>query len=374
MKKKKYSLKRWVKFCIFILVVSITVSSVNFLFFNSTNTDSDYSSQSLTHSEAYIEPLSVSNAIESSGIDFEYSQTHTKENKTDYIDYNYDEYTVRIFYSVQNETISSVSISFEKDKFTANRETILKIIQSFNDTFGINTADVIFSEIEKILQKTNEVFALGDRYHLYDSLSNTTQLVVYNLQENLQIDYIKKSEMSLAEKLDILLVNSENPIPQNYDVNLVALGDVFISSEIESDLSNMLNDAAQQGVNLVINSAYRSFEDQSSLYNGKISEYINEGYSEEQAIKLTEEFVAKPGCSEHQTGMAVDFSLQGGQQFWLNENAHKYGFILRYPDDKYEITKINYEPWHYYYVGHELASYILESRIVLEEYVDVTVS
>ena len=126
---------------------------------------------------------------------------------------------------------------------------------------------------------------------------------------------------------------------------------------------------------LQINNSYRSTDEQKQMFNDKLISYQNEGYSYEEAYSQTKLTVQEPGYSEHQTGLAIDFSESGNQIHndqmwdWLKQNAYKYGFILRYPEDKYDITKITYEPWHYRYVGKEVAKYITQNNLTLEEYV-----
>mgnify|MGYP002520046564 FL=1 len=130
-----------------------------------------------------------------------------------------------------------------------------------------------------------------------------------------------------------------------------------------------------------IGSAYRTHGDQVYLYNNKIQRLINEGYSEEEARKLAGTVVAVPGTSEHELGLAFDLvdndyrNLDEAQentavQKWLMENSWRFGFILRYPSDKSEITGIIYEPWHYRYVGKHEAQKIYESGLCLEEYLE----
>lgn len=137
----------------------------------------------------------------------------------------------------------------------------------------------------------------------------------------------------------------------------------------------------QTGAPVFVISAYRSYQTQTSLYHNKIQQYIMKGYGPEEAAELAAKYVAVPGTSEHQTGLAVDIIdtryvfLDATQatmpgQIWLMENSWRYGFILRYPMGKTDMTGINYEPWHYRYVGLELAAEIHESGLCLEEYFD----
>lgn len=131
----------------------------------------------------------------------------------------------------------------------------------------------------------------------------------------------------------------------------------------------------------LICSSYRTIQKQERLYKNKVNEYISQGYSQKQAEKEAGKWVAVPGTSEHHTGLAVDIVATDYQlldenqentpeQQWLMNNAYKYGFILRYPNGKSHITGIYYEPWHYRYVGKEVAKEIHEQGICLEEYLN----
>lgn len=178
-----------------------------------------------------------------------------------------------------------------------------------------------------------------------------------------------------------ILVNSENPIPENWSVNIVNLrNNQQVDRRAYEDLQKMMDDARAQGYNPYICSSYRTNETQTRLYNNKVSEYINLGYSRQDAEKEAGKWVAYPGTSEHQLGFALDIvsvenqSLDESQlnskcQQWLMKNCYDYGFILRYPENKTDITKIGFEPWHYRYVGHEAAKIIKEQGLCLEEYV-----
>ena len=134
--------------------------------------------------------------------------------------------------------------------------------------------------------------------------------------------------------------------------------------------------AADDGVSLWAISAYRTLERQTELYEEKVAEYQALGYDEEQAKEEAGKWVAVPGTSEHCLGYAMDLcsledNFEDSAQFqWLQEHCADYGFILRYPKDKVEITKISYEPWHYRYVGSNHAKIIMSQGICLEEYLE----
>ena len=155
-----------------------------------------------------------------------------------------------------------------------------------------------------------------------------------------------------------------------------------VDERIYDPLLTMLDAGKKEGCRFLICSAYRSYTRQSQIYNTHIYDYRARGYSEEQAKTLTELSIAVPGSSEHQTGMAVDIVATYYQQLnnnfantkeakWLKEHAHEYGFILRYPQDKTEITMITFEPWHFRYVGIEAANEIHTLGICYEEYISL---
>ncbi len=139
----------------------------------------------------------------------------------------------------------------------------------------------------------------------------------------------------------------------------------------------MFNDARAQGYGLFVREGYRTQEEQQQLLEEKIEAYENEGKSKSEAKKLAEQWVAIPGTSEHQLGIAVDINADATKSSSddvysrLAENAYKYGFIKRYPSDKTDITGVINEPWHYRYVGKEAALEIYSSGICLEEYIDM---
>ena len=137
----------------------------------------------------------------------------------------------------------------------------------------------------------------------------------------------------------------------------------------------MFDDAREQGVDPTVREGYRSRGEQVQMMESYVGRYINEGYSESEAKNLAAQIVAQPGTSEHELGIAVDINGAAGVSDetvyqWLLANAYKYGFILRYPSGKEDITGIDYEPWHYRYVGEQAALDIHTRQITLEEYLD----
>ena len=190
----------------------------------------------------------------------------------------------------------------------------------------------------------------------------------------LQKPYINSKIDPISEINPLILVNSENAFPENINLNLVKFQEKEVADIIYNDLVDMYNAALNDNVTLKINNAYRSKEEQTQIFENKMNDYENEGYTKEKAYEQTKLTVQVPGYSEHETGLAIDFSNEGHYDEnekmweWLKNNAYKYGFILRYPEDKYEITKIDYEPWHYRYVGKKAAKEMANKNLTLEEY------
>lgn len=173
---------------------------------------------------------------------------------------------------------------------------------------------------------------------------------------------------------NLILVNRSNHIPENYEVSLRELSNgKQVDARIYEPLVKMLEDGAEEGHYMVVVEAFRTENEQQMLFDEKVQAYINEGYPKIWAKKVAEKWVAVPGTSEHQIGMAVDinpdYDKSGREVYeWLANNAHEYGFIRRYPEDKVKITRIMNEPWHYRYVGENTAKEMYEKGICLEEY------
>lgn len=187
---------------------------------------------------------------------------------------------------------------------------------------------------------------------------------------------------SVPDTWNMILVNPWNPLPDDFTVELKNVENGHaVDARIAIYLEKMLSDARAQGLSPMICSSYRTYEKQQTLYTNKVNYYLNQGYSQKDAESEAGKWVAVPGTSEHQTGLAVDLVSSSYQvldqkqeetpeQKWLMENSYKYGFILRYPNEKRAITGIYYEPWHYRYVGHKTAKEIYEKGICYEEYLE----
>lgn len=187
------------------------------------------------------------------------------------------------------------------------------------------------------------------------------------------------SKKNKSDDWKLILVNAKNPITQPYEMGLENVDGEEFDQRAVGELRNMLQAAKNEGLYPVICSAYRSVERQGELHENKIRRLIESGYGETEAREKAAEVVARPGESEHNTGLAADIvshynqlldeSQEDTAEFiWLKENCHKFGFILRYPSGKESVTGVIYEPWHFRYVGEEAATEIMQKGICLEEY------
>jgi len=188
--------------------------------------------------------------------------------------------------------------------------------------------------------------------------------------------------MDKSDDWSLILVNSRNPVPSDYSVRLEKVqNNHYVDSRIAAYVNEMIRNAEKDGVKLLICSSYRTVARQQELFDQQVDEYISAGKSYDEALAETATGLALPGFSEHNTGLALDIvtpsyqildsNFENTEAFrWLDKNAHKYGFILRYPKDKSNITRIKYEPWHYRYVGVEHAAVIKEKGLCLEEYLE----
>ena len=183
------------------------------------------------------------------------------------------------------------------------------------------------------------------------------------------------------ENWNLILVNFENPLPDGFTVPGLAqlrIGQA-VDSRIYPALQRMMDNARSAGLQPVICSSFRNRDTQTQLYESEIQNWLDRGYRQEDAEAQAAMWVARPGTSEHQTGLAVDIVDLSYQvlderqentpvQQWLMAHCAEYGFILRYPTDKSTLTGVSYEPWHYRYVGVEAAREIMEGDLCLEEY------
>ena len=218
-----------------------------------------------------------------------------------------------------------------------------------------------------------------DRYikyynnHKDDKISHIVSIVNVCADEDYyDKDTVKKTDIS---KKELMLVNKFNYLDENYapdDIVKVSMqfayGDNEIKKEVYEKFRSMYNDAKKEGLYLIITSSYRDYNFQKELWDS---------YANQKGDEWADSVSARAGYSEHQTGYTLDIvtykanmsSFEKTDEFkWLQDNAYKYGFILRYPKDKEDITGYSYESWHYRYVGKDVATKIKKLGITFEEY------
>lgn len=190
---------------------------------------------------------------------------------------------------------------------------------------------------------------------------------------------IGKKQASEDNGWELILVNSKYTVPDDYEVKLLTFPNgEQVDERIYPELQRMFDDMRSQDVYPVVASGYRSLEKQTAILVKKYQDYREKGYSRKKASKAATEWVAFPGTSEHQLGLAVDINPDHSMTDdsekvyeWLESNSYKYGFVKRYAEDKKEITGIINEPWHFRYVGIEAAKVMYEKNLCLEEYIDL---
>lgn len=174
------------------------------------------------------------------------------------------------------------------------------------------------------------------------------------------------------------LASVAHPLPEGFvqpSVTSIDSQGREIDSRIVGAYNSLVNAAKADGINLYPISAFRPHSTQVSLFNARVERARNEGYSD--PVAEAARHVAKPGTSEHELGLAIDFNSVDEENFkntaeakWLAAHCAEYGFVIRYPEDKESVTGIIYEPWHVRYVGTENAKRMTELNMCLEEYVD----
>lgn len=237
---------------------------------------------------------------------------------------------------------------------------------------------------EKIPKEDNEFSKLSyykeenlTRYKAYKTNNSNLSIedIVTRVNLNLDKDPYTDTIPSPNLNTNYLLVNKFNYLDSNYIPNNLELLDnsyaksgIYLVKEAKDELEKMISKAKEDGLNIRVISAYRSYTYQENLYNN---------YVKNDGVENADTYSARPGYSEHQTGLVVDVTKaydnfnnfeNTAEYNWMLENAWKFGFILRYPKDKESITTYSFEAWHYRYVGVELAQKIKASNLTFDEY------
>ena len=246
---------------------------------------------------------------------------------------------------------------------------IIFLMQNKKNSNNANNIEIIPFSTFNFYKKDNYL-----RYKKYQLENPYLEIKDIVLRVNIGLDHSFYTETKeITEFNTLMLINKYNYVTENFvpkdliKVNEFAKDEIYLNNECATYYIKMALDAKEMGYNLRIISAYRTLEYQENLYNN---------YVKQDGINVADTYSARPGFSEHHTGLAIDIdntilsytNFENTKEFdWVINNAYKYGFILRYPK-KEDITGYIYEPWHFRYVGIEAASYIHEHNITFEEY------
>lgn len=284
--------------------------------------------------------------------------------------------------------MSSCSFSFavfEGQASFINEQEIHNVIVEDSDV--ALAAEIEIEPDEEMMLETRKTIKEYNETEEIENMDSYTLDDILEITENYALEDEAVSETEEGITFDssdwrLVLVNKQHPIPEDYSFNLgVIKGSMQCDERIISDLLAMLQAAKVDGINLAICSPYRNLDRQEMLFEKKIKLYMGQGYSYMEAYKTASLAVTIPGASEHQIGLALDIfsdtytSLDEGfgetaAGKWLAEHSCEYGFVLRYPEGKEYITSIEYEPWHFRYVGKEAATIMTQENICLEEFWD----
>lgn len=331
-----------------------------------------------------------------------YKKTNIKEPTLEekLITQGYSESDIEIINTLENPEIifeydyNEKIIEMIKDE-NFQEKNIAQYIE-FSSLYEFAIGDIIYivnnNYYDKTIKYTDKVVSLmKQEYFVYNNLDrylnyNDTSMINFNdmdsesayiikmVNSKRDSDYYTNVESTDLTKGYLMLVNKYNKLDSDYiPENLVTIDSKYgVQSKLESTVYEaylkMWEDASKEGLYLYIRSPYRSYTTQNSLY---------EKYASQDGYEEADTYSARPGYSEHQTGLAFDVTTKSTtlgtfettKEFtWMKENAYKYGFILRYPKGKENITGYVYESWHYRYVGIEAAKIIYEKDLTFEEY------
>lgn len=345
-RKKKYKIKK--KSFGLLLLVMVLVALFGYFYYIGTD---KYKLKKIGYSDSEIEII---------------------ENKLDNIDVIFDnEYLTYLILFLNDSNFNASNLKNYLDMYQDGR-SVSDIIYLVNNNISYPYSDKLIN----IIHEEYFIFDNLDRYMSY-SKEEDTNIIVRDVNSNLDYEFYSNIEPTDLSKDTLLIVNKYYNLEKDYyygelvDMSLeysVKSGQKLSSVAYEA-FKTLVKAGEKDGVHVRNLSAYRSYATQLGLYNN---------YKSSNGLVWADKWSARAGHSEHQTGLALDVCSKGSWTFdkfqnskeftWMKENAYKYGFILRYPEGKTNITGYGYEPWHYRYVGVDAATYIYEHDITYEEY------
>lgn len=345
-KKKKIRIFLLLIFIIIITLVSLYVMKVR-------NSDT-YKLKQLGYTENEITEIIKDKEFTNYVLEHDYNKLYlqlqkTKDYKFENID-KYQEYLKKYSSAPLEDVIYLVNNNIDKE-YSTNLMEIL------------NHKYFITDNLERYLDYLNKT-------------SKSIDEVITDVNSNIDYEFYTNIKSTDLSKNYLLIANKYYQLEPDYkSSNLVTMESAYTrvgGAQLEKTtyeaFKKLSDDARSEGYYIVNTSAYRSYETQKAIYNN---------YKAEHGLTWADAYSARPGHSEHQTGLALDVgsasttlsTFEYTKEFtWMKANAHKYGFILRYPQGKEYITGYSYEPWHYRYVGEEVATFIYENDLTFEEY------
>ena len=303
--------------------------------------------------------------------------------------YNKDKLDLYLNYTLKNSDIDYLKIFNLINHESFKEENIDKYITHLKTFDNIDGIIKYVNEYENknIKLDSTTLSLINEKYFIIDYLDRylnyyekhkdlSYKEIITRVNSNLDYEFYTDSNKSDLTKEMYTLVNKYNYLDKDYvPNNLVSVTGIYARDKAQlvdvayDNFVKMADDARKNSLTIKVTTGYRSYDFQSTLYNN---------YVKADGVKNADTYSARPGYSEHQLGYSADLTNAKNVSFdefetteeykWLKDNAHKYGFILRYPKDKEYITGYMFESWHYRYVGVDIATYIYENNITYEEY------
>lgn len=284
-----------------------------------------------------------------------------------------------------------INITYINDTNFVDQLNNLLGLKYNNDEINSIFTNMKSSDINKVIDANNKFDNLSSyinqKYFLIDNLnryisfkdknnSYSYEKIITYVNANRDYAYYTHVIDANLDSKNLILVNKYNKLDSDFvpsDLSYISSSCAIDSNKqvlsiVKTNLEKMCNDMKKENLYIKVLSAYRSYSYQNNLYNN----YVNR-----DGKTMADTYSARPGYSEHQTGLAMDiydkdlnltYFEDTKEYAWMKNNAHKYGFIIRYPSDKTDITGYKFEPWHYRYVGLDVAKFIYDNNITFDEY------
>lgn len=364
-------MKRILKYILVSILLVVLLVSL-FVYINLDKIKIKYLSKQTGYQETTVEKLLESSTFKEVQ-NIKYSKTLDLITNTSYFNKELLTEYLNIFYIETESFLNNINILLDKGY---KSEEINKFFQKLKqETINILLEENYLDNITNILDISYFKENNFKRYISYYKENTKKEIDAIITNVNIGLDNAFYTNISTIEKEEqddlLVLVNKYNKLSKNYvpsNLKTVSSGSAKLRKDAKEAFDKMAAAAKKDGLKIYGSSGYRSYNHQSSLYNNYVKE---DGKAE------ADTYSARAGHSEHQTGLAIDITKSGGsfisnsdKEFtWLKNNSYKYGFILRYPKGKENITGYMYEPWHYRYLGEEVAKEVYEANLTYEEYV-----